>query len=404
MSRLYLSILRITSLSLGTALILSGCSELKNLRLPSVDGSDPDDECQAHIDASEWSAAIDCYTKKIAENPGEAKNWTWRAYTYAYASNNRKAISDATKALELDPKSDQALEVRANSYRNLKMYKQSIADYTAEIALTPEGADTYVSRGDCYDDMKEYEKALADYNKAVALDKDKTSSAINNRGWLYLEEGKYEKAIVDFDASLDANETDTVAGYNRAAANFHGGHADAALGDLKSVLEHDPSETRAFLLRGVIALAKNEPKKALEEFDLASDRSTDPPTVMFGQIYSYLTYKLTGKNDDAQKVLKSALEDVQSSEWPYPILLYLSGKITEKTLFDFCTSDDERTECRGVIAFNAQLSGDTKKAHENFVWIKEHSSPNNKETFLARQALKDAKFLTVASAKQSAAK
>jgi len=369
------------------ACILYGCSDY-NI---NVDNND-DDKCQQHINAEEWSEAIACLNRQITENPDNSASWAWRAYCYEQIDNHHKAIADATKALALDPDADWAFDTRASAYRGLKLYNQCISDYSEEIKLKPNDADRYVDRADCFDDMKQFKNAIADYDKALQLDNNSTA-ALNNRGWTYLEQGQYQKAIEDFDACLEQDEKYSNAYFNRSAAFMHLGKENEALIDLKKVLEQDNSEYRAYLDRGAIYLAKDEPEKALSEFELASDTSAETAGKVWGNIYRYLTLKAMQKNADAQQLLRETLQEAESSDWPYAIALYLADRMPEKQLFVLSSTDEERTAAHGVIAINEQLSHNKSKAHEHFVWLKEHSAPSERVLFIAMNALKDPSFL-----------
>ena len=380
-----------------SACLISSCSELKNLT-DSTSSDDTDDLAQKHVEAEEWTAAIAAYDAEIAKKPDDATNWGWRAYCYEAANNHHKAIADATKALSLDPEAEWAYDTRASAYRALKMYKQSIADYTSEIKLKPDEADNYVGRADVYDDNKQFEAALADYAKALQIDRTSTL-ALNNRGWAYFETSQYDKALDDFDACLQEDEKYTNAYYNRAATNFRRGKESAALADLKHVIADDPSEYLAYLDRGAIYLIMKQPEKALAEFNQVGDRMADPAAASWGKIYAILTDKLLNKGDAARSALKSLLDESASNDWPYAITLYLSGKMTEKELLDLCSNDDERTDARGVIAMNEQISGNAAKAQPNFTWLKEHATPNNRGMFIAIAALKNPSFLSASKSK-----
>jgi tetratricopeptide (TPR) repeat protein len=48
-------------------------------------------------------------------------------------------------------------------------YDKAISDYTKAIELNPKHADTYYSRGLAYNKMGQYDKAISDYTKAIEL-------------------------------------------------------------------------------------------------------------------------------------------------------------------------------------------------------------------------------------------
>ena len=81
-----------------------------------------------------------------------------------------KAMSEFTKAIELDPNFALAYGNRGWVYIKLGQYEQAVADCTKAIELDPDLALAYNSRGWAYIELGEYEQALADYNRAIELD------------------------------------------------------------------------------------------------------------------------------------------------------------------------------------------------------------------------------------------
>jgi tetratricopeptide (TPR) repeat protein len=369
--------------------LLTGCSELKKLanansKMPPID----DSTCSDHVDAEEWAAAIKSFDELIEKKPDDANLWGWRAYCYEQAGNKRKAIEDATKALTLAPAADWINDIRGDSYRALKKYKEAVADYSVEIKAKPEDANNWLSRAEAYDDMKDFEHALSDYNKALELNSTLTQ-AMNDRGWLYVEQKDYQKAIEDFDACLQEDDKYTSAYYNRAGANMALGKLDEALVDMKHLSDQDPAEIQCFSTRGFVYLLKKDPERAVKEFSTALDLSSDESTAQWQRIYLYLTYKLMNKPEKAERILKDSFTDADSNNWPYAALVYLNGKINDKVLLDLCSDDYERSDARLVIALMQTTNGESAKAKESWMWLKEHAVQTDRSYFVAAAALND---------------
>ena len=80
------------------------------------------------------------------------------------------AISDFTKAIELDPNYAIAYHNRGWSKNKLKDYNGAIADYNKSIELDPNYTNAYVNRGLAKRKLEDNYGAIADYNKAIELD------------------------------------------------------------------------------------------------------------------------------------------------------------------------------------------------------------------------------------------
>ncbi len=92
------------------------------------------------------------------------------AYKELCASNYTKAIEYYTKAISIDPNDAEAYINRGVAYTNLRKYEEAISDYTKAISIDPNDANAYCNRGnvfylkgDCFNAKKDWEKAIELY-------------------------------------------------------------------------------------------------------------------------------------------------------------------------------------------------------------------------------------------------
>lgn len=105
---------------------------------------------------------------------------------------NRQAIEDYDKALEIEPDYAAVYYNRGRAYDALAEYAKAIENYDRAIELDPSFADAYQNRGVSYESLGEYEKAQRDWEKAIELAGDRRA-----RWWQgYLKEkGHYASAL-----------------------------------------------------------------------------------------------------------------------------------------------------------------------------------------------------------------
>lgn len=92
-----------------------------------------------------------------------------RGLAYADKGDYDKAISDYTKAVELDPKLAGAYNGRGNAFYDKGAFDNTIADYNSAIQLTPKWAVLYYNRGNAYLKLGDFTNAESDLNKAKEL-------------------------------------------------------------------------------------------------------------------------------------------------------------------------------------------------------------------------------------------
>lgn len=105
------------------------------------------------------------------------------------------------EVLEVDKNNPRLLEKRG--YCNFKLFKteKAINDFSKAINLTEDEFQLYFFRGNAYLQGKKFENALTDLNFLLSK-RPNHSSALNQRGLVYISKGEVEKACLDFSKSL----------------------------------------------------------------------------------------------------------------------------------------------------------------------------------------------------------
>jgi tetratricopeptide (TPR) repeat protein len=92
-----------------------------------------------------------------------------RGIAYHELNRTEEAITDYTRAIELNPRWADAYYNRGNAYGEKHLYDRAITDYTVAIALAPD-VPTYDNRGWTYEKIERPDLAIADYRQALSLD------------------------------------------------------------------------------------------------------------------------------------------------------------------------------------------------------------------------------------------
>lgn len=81
----------------------------------------------------------------------------------------KNAISEFTKAIEINPKNGIAYNLRAMSWAELKDFDQAISDFTEAIRINPNDGYTYTLRGIALCDTGAYRQSLSDFDTAIKI-------------------------------------------------------------------------------------------------------------------------------------------------------------------------------------------------------------------------------------------
>ena len=123
----------------------------------------------AYANKKQYDEAISDYSKATELNPEYATAFYNRAIAYANKQSYDNAILDFSKVIGLNPDDSAAYVGRATAYANKKRYDRAISDYTKAIELNPENYGAYYNRSMVYEVMKQYDRAVSDCNKAIEL-------------------------------------------------------------------------------------------------------------------------------------------------------------------------------------------------------------------------------------------
>ena len=134
----------------------------------------------------------------------------------------RKAITDLTEAIRIDPRYERAYALRGLAWLLEKEDDKAIADFTEVIRINPRDVDAYTVRADAWDHKKEYDKAIADYTEVIRIephDFDDFSTyvgAYTSRASTWAKKKEYSKAIADNTEAISIRPKSPLAYNNRA--------------------------------------------------------------------------------------------------------------------------------------------------------------------------------------------
>ena len=104
-----------------------------------------------------------CQHNKTAESYFNSGN------LYLRLEDNREAINDYDRAIELDPKYASAYNNRGIAYARLGDSRQAIKEFDKSIELSPRVPEAYYNRAIIYGRLGDEQQAIDNYKKAARL-------------------------------------------------------------------------------------------------------------------------------------------------------------------------------------------------------------------------------------------
>lgn len=272
-----------------------------------------------------------------------------RGFYYLRENNHDAALSDFSKAIEMDPKYVRAYFFRAKAYDQKGESEMAVKEYDKITKMDPKFARAYLMKGHYYRNLGDYSKALEEYEKTARLDP-LEGDALRHIGHMCMIRGEYNKGIKKLNEWIKTNSSDALAylflgysyysegdpekgmqnfkkageidpRYRRAAADIErsyvtikeytekikndaknprlyyerglayrgAGDINNALKDFNRVIQMDPNDTMACFNRASIYIAKGEYDRAIQDYSkvIMSDPSFALVYLRRGSVYHY---------------------------------------------------------------------------------------------------------------------
>lgn len=232
------------------------------------------------------------------------------------------AISDFSRAIDIQMYSHEAYYFRAKILVELGRSDEAILDYTACIRSNSpvygndKLADAYYNRALCFISKGDFDTSIADLNQAIKHKYSETSDCYYQRGICHRELGQYQFAVDDFTIGLEVFPENTEmlqqrgmafiglqkfceaiddfsaavliepsfakAFTGRALAYYSLGQFDHAMQDVVFAIQANPNELNAHMLRASINYARDKYEDALKSYNEVLRLNPDSRNALYG--------------------------------------------------------------------------------------------------------------------------
>jgi tetratricopeptide (TPR) repeat protein len=188
------------------------------------------------------------------------------------------AISDYTKAIELDGNNADYYNHRGEVKFKIEDYIGAIADFDKAIAIDENYVICYFNRGCAKEKLLYNIEAINDYDMAIKLSPETPNLDIYwKRGNLKFETRDFYAAILDFDYLVDMSETDIEAIELRALAKYEIEDFKGALADFTKLINLTPADTTCYYNRGNVNLKLQNFEDAINDYDISIEINSFNP-------------------------------------------------------------------------------------------------------------------------------
>src|SRR5438094_5411863 len=145
----------------------------------------------ANMHCFEWADAEAAFKSAIKFNANHAQAHQWYAFYLLFNAQSDKAISEAKRALELDPLSLTAHGDLGQIFHYTRQYDRAIDLYQKALELEPNRHRVYLWLGWVFEQQKKYDEAIGAFQKALFEDSNEPLASL---GCAYALAGRTEDA------------------------------------------------------------------------------------------------------------------------------------------------------------------------------------------------------------------
>lgn len=241
-------------------------------------GPGPRERAEAAVARGDWSAAVAELTAALDRHPTapehalRARALAERAGAWGRTADADRALADATRAIELDPRNADA-HACLGFARSLRCEHQAAsAACDRALALAPTSALAYRYRGRVRWRNDDWAGALADYSEALKHDPRDFNAHID-RAEVYRSRGERAKALADAEKAVKLAPNAAFAYAARSAAHLAHRSFDLARADAETAARLAPAHPVGLVARADVYTARFQPAEALKAINEALERA-----------------------------------------------------------------------------------------------------------------------------------
>ncbi len=227
--------------------------------------------------ANNYTDAITQYTKAIELEPDYDKAYTQRASAFSRIGEHKNAAEDYDRALVFDAKDEELFYFSGNEWHLYGDNPVALERLTIAIQMKSNFLEAYRVRWAVNMALLRYKEALEDGKRCLKLKKD--GGAYYKLAQVYEKLEMYNEAGEAYRNSLKENDRVVLTHFSYAQLLFQQENYEAAGNELTQVLQMDPLHLEAILLQSQVLSALGNYLKASEILSMASVKYSDEPLI-----------------------------------------------------------------------------------------------------------------------------
>lgn len=211
---------------------------------------------------------------------------------------------------------------------DVKDFQGALNDVETLIQIDPNNADNYMNRGGIKKELGDIQGYIDDLHKAIEINP-KDVGIRGNIAVFYFQQKDWENATKEYSGIIDVDPNNATAYLMRGNCQSERGNKQAALEDYAQVVRIEPNQPFGYLLRGRTLAQLGRMGDAKKELEYAAQQQ-QPDNNRKAFVHKYVggIYSLFKQTKDARRHLGIALEIYQQLNNPKKVE-YLKKEIQD---------------------------------------------------------------------------
>lgn len=208
------------------------------------------------------------------------------------------------------------------------------------------------------------------------------------RGKLWMSIDRFREADSDFRRAAFLSPDLRGLRLHRIQNSFLAGNHDETDALLAELLAGSPNDADAVFLKCLNDFARGDTETCASASEHVLQVIPAPDARRwYALVYGALSCRREHDSAGEARMLDSARSEWRSSQWPGPVIDYLSGGLSAEQLQSKATGDAKEAEARSVTGIARAISGDVDGATADLQWVVERGDRRFYQYSLSRQIL-----------------
>jgi len=231
--------------------------------------------------------------------------------------------------------------------------------------------------------------ALASFSEAIRL-APRQSALYVNRGLLHMRLRNWEAAESEFSQAVAINPEDARAFLQRAIVRSEMNQNEEAFRDASRAARMEPDNVQMVLVRHQLCsrLGRHDLGHVAGETYIGI-RGWGDPMAPYVALLNHVALRRAGDQEGARVILEEAAAWVPQRDWPYAVIAFMQGNLSEESLLAVATGRDHQVLARYYVGVHHWLAGDVAVARSQFEWVVQNGDPALLQHRLAKDHLQE---------------